>query len=201
MGKNKRMRKTVWGLCIGLAVAFCMPISLPAAMAARDPVFTSNLGGTPISCSIYSEQAAVDGVHTGDSQSQLIQKLEMPTSTYRKNQGSMTYYYKGMKINLADFSGSGLYTVTDIETSTAGHYTPDGVGVGMNEQILSDVYGTADSVWTKTYVSPKLSDEVNRKNQARFNETVYTYNVNEGLSMSFIVKQGIISKISIHQSK
>lgn len=193
-------RKIVWGLCLGMAMASCMSVSLPSAMAAREPVFTSNLGGTPISCSVYAEQVAIDGVHTGNTAGYITKKLGMPDSTYR-DRGIIKYYYKGLDISLADFSGNDIYTAFDLETSSAEHYTPDGVGVGMDETVLSNVYGTADSIWTETYMSPKLSDDVNRKNQIRFNETVYTYNVNEGLSMSFIVKQGLISKISIHQAE
>lgn len=197
---HRKMKQFALGTCLCLTMIGCTAVFTPSALAYREPVFTTNLGGTPISCSIYSEQAALHGVYTGDSSGQVIEKLKMPNSTYKRAQGCIVYYYKGLKINMVNFSGK-LYTVTDIEASQAGYYTPDGVGVGMSEQVLSDVYGTADSVWTKTYVSPKLSDEVNKKNQARFNEIVYTYNANQCLSMSFIVKQGCIVKINIHRSE
>lgn len=193
-------RKVVWGFCLGMAMASCMSVSLPSAMAAREPAFTSNLGGTPISCSVYAEQVALDGVHTNDTATSIIKKLGMPKSS-RTDGGIIHYYYKGLTISLANFGRKGSYTAYALETSSAGHYTPDGVGVGMSEEVLSNVYGTADSVWTKVYNSPKLSDEVNMKNQARFNETVYTYNANACLSMSFIVRKGIISEIKIDQAE
>jgi hypothetical protein len=195
-----RTRNMKWVMKSGMILSACMILTASPVLANREPVFTHNLGGTPISCSIYMEEASIDGVHMDDTSVYVLKKLGTPRSI-RKEGGILKYYYEGVDISFADYRGNGTYTAFNIETSSEGHYTPGGVGVGMGEQVLSDIYGTADSVWTKTYNSPKLSEEVNQKNQARFNETIYTYNVNEGISMSFTVKKGLISEISIYQSE
>lgn len=172
--------------------------------AQRQPVFTNDFGGTRISCSVYREQVALDGVYAGESLEEVRQALGAPRYINR-TKGPLKYNYSGgLSISFADFSGNGNYTVVHIEASQSregGMSTPDGVRVGMPETVLSDVYGTADAVWSTKYISPKLPYSDDEKNQLRYNKTTYVYHCNEGLYMSFVVQRGIITKIIIHQSE
>lgn len=195
-----RTRNMKWVMKSGMILSACMILTASPVLANREPVFTSDYGGTKISCSVYKEQVKLSGVEANDTIREIKNILGEPSFVDRRDHNIM-YSYRSLRIYLVDFGGNGGYTVDKIESSTPGALTPDGVGVGMSESVLSDVYGTADSVCTKTYNFPKLSDELNQKNQGKLNETIYTYNANEGLSMSFTVKNGIIKEISIFQDE
>lgn len=195
-----RTRNMKWVMKSGMILSACMILTASPVLANREPVFTSDYGGTKISCSVYKEQVKLSGVKANDTIREIKNILGEPSFVDRRDHNIM-YSYRSLRVYLVDFGGNGGYTVDKIESSTPGAFTPDGVGVGMSESVLSDVYGTADSVCTKTYNFPKLSDELNQKNQGKLNETIYTYNANEGLSMSFTVKNGIIKEISIFQDE
>ena len=47
---------------------------------------------------------------------------------------------------------------------------------------------------------PKLSAEQNNVIKSRLDKTIYTYNANPCLSMSFTVQQGVIKNIEIHRA-
>ena len=40
--------------------------SMNEVSAYREPEFTTNLGGLPISCSVYAEQVGIGSIHTGE---------------------------------------------------------------------------------------------------------------------------------------
>ncbi|BEU88938.1 hypothetical protein TAMA11512_24020 [Selenomonas sp. TAMA-11512] len=111
----------------------------------------------------------------------------------------MTYSYHGMEILLTAWGPSQDYTVTTISVSgNSEPKTADGVGVGMPETVLSRIYGTADSVSTERHKVPKLSEKDNEEYRNRLDKTVYAYNADECVTMTFIVKEGIIKTIHIH---
>ena len=68
----------------------------------------------------------------------------------------------------------------------------------MPEEVLTQVYGMADTVYIEKYTVPKLTEEDNRQYDERMNKTIYTYNVGELLAMHFMVKCGVIVSMQIH---
>ena len=114
------------GLLLG-----CLLVSLGAGrtVLAREPVITSNLGGLAISCSIHRDQAAVAGVTTGSTQSQVEEILGMPQSV-QYGRGTMEYSYPSRTLLLVHFSPERPYVLTDLKTSKWGDGTPDRVQVG-----------------------------------------------------------------------
>ena len=185
------------GLLLG-----CLLVSLGAGrtVLAREPVITSNLGGLAISCSIHRDQAAVAGVTTGSTQSQVEEILGMPQSV-QYGRGTMEYSYPSRTLLLVHFSPERPYVLTDLKTSKWGDGTPDRVQVGMGEMVLNDVYGQADAVWTHRYESPKIPEADNARNHARLDETVYVYHANKTTALSFKVREGVIRQIHIHQAE
>ena len=71
----------------------------------------------------------------------------------------------------------------------------------MGETVLNDVYGQADSVWTRQYDSPKIPAEENAKNHARLDETIYEYHASKTTTLAFRVTRGVIWEIHIHQAE
>lgn len=186
--------------CGLLLLCISMLIAVPSAHAFRTPEFTYNLGGMPISCSIYSDQASLADIHADDSMQKVTSLLGSPNSSHNR-----TYRYtdKGLIISFVDWGGNGNYTVVDIEATKCDVATLDGVKVGMSESVLSKVYGTADEVYIEKRSSPKLPAEQVTKIRKRYgslNKTTYTYYANPCLTMSFVVGDGVIQKIHIHRS-
>ena len=184
----------------GLLLCVSMLIAVPSGHAYRTPEYTYSLGGLPISCSIYSDQASLAGIHADDSKQKVIALIGKP-----KNNSEKTFHYidKGLKISFVDWGGDGKYTVVDMEATKSGLATLDGVMVGMPESVLSETYGTADSVYIEKRDSPKLSAEQMEKIRKRYGaliKTTYTYYANPCLTMSFVVGNGVIQKIHIHRS-
>ena len=173
---------------------------VPSVHAYRTPEYTYNLGGLPISCSIYSDQASLAGIHADDPLQKVTAIFGKPKSSYK---ATYNYIDKGLTISFVDWDGNGKYTVVDMEATKSGVATLDGVKVGMPESILSKVYGTADEVYIEKKSSPKLSAEQMEKIHKRFGsliKTTYTYYANPCLTMSFVVGDGLIQKIHIHRS-
>lgn len=56
--------KSLYGIGFGLLL-YCVSTfsNVPNVHAYRTPEYTYNLGGLPISCSIYSDQASLTGIH------------------------------------------------------------------------------------------------------------------------------------------
>lgn len=175
------------------------PLLLAPGVAQADPSVQYNLGGYPITCSITWDQAAVAGIHPWDTPEQVIDALGSPDHTYY-GKGTMQYVYTGkLRIDFVTWGRGGSYIVkqaTVFGPWTVG--TPGGVLVGMNESVLNDVYGTADTVTTKTAYAPKLSEEQNAKYRQRYDETIYTYYMNQVTSLSFQVREGTIRNIVIY---
>ena len=183
---------------IPLLISLLMLINLSSVSAYRNPVFTNNLGAMPISCSIYSDQAGVNGIHTGDNMIKVKSILGEPKYTSDISSGGGKYYYDNLEIVFVDFSGEGNPIVVDIK-ARGNAITLDGVKVGMADSVLSKVYGTADVIYIEKHSAPKLSQEKNKKYRDR-DKTVYTYYANECLTMSFVVNNGVIKEIHIHLS-
>ena len=139
----------------------------------------------------------MNGIKGGDSLQKVRAILGEPTSVSKNKM--LTYYYRGLTIKFVDFGGSGKTVVYDMEGTKQGEVsTLDGVKPGMPESALSEIYGTADVVRVEKVVAPKLSGEQNEKYRKRLDKTIYTYYANPCLTMSFTVKEGIISSINIH---
>ncbi len=159
----------------------------------------TNLGGYPITCSITRDQAAVGGIHPWDTPEQVINALGSPDHT-NYGKGTMQYVYTGkLRVDFVAWGRGGPYIVkqaTVFGPWTVG--TPGGVLVGMDESVLNDVYGTADTVATKTAFAPKLTEEQNARYRQRYDETVYTYYVNQVTNLSFKVREGVIQNIVIY---
>ncbi len=189
--------------CMRFATLICcvyLIAYMPYTYAYRTPEYTYNLGGLPISCSIYSDQASLAGIHADDSLQKVVAVLGKPKSSYKNK---YNYIDKGLTVSFADWGGNGKYTVIDMEATQSDVATLDGVKVGMSESILSKVYGTADEVYIEKRSSPKLSTEQMEKIHKRFGsliKTTYTYYANPCLTMSFVVGDGVIQKIHIHRS-
>ena len=196
-----KLSRKIAGLLVGLVVGLSVG-SMNEADAYREPEFTTNLGGLPISCSIYPEQAGIGNIHTGDSVAAVRACYGMPDNITDGN--GLRHYYDGMILTFVDFAGDKNPILVDIKVTKnmriGNNATPAGVGVGMSEYVLTQAYGTADEVYIEKHTAPKLSEEQNQKYDERLNRTVYTYNASACLSMSFIVRNGIIQEIRIHLS-
>lgn len=172
---------------------------LAPAFARAESGVQYNLGGYPITCSITRDQAAVGGIHPWDTPQQVIEALGSPDHTsYGK--GTMQYIYTGkLRVEFVAWGRGGSQIVkqaTVFGPWTVG--TPGGVLVGMDESVLNDVYGTADTVATQTACAPRLSEEQNAKYRQRYDKTIYTYYVNRVTSLSFTVREGVIREITIY---
>lgn len=176
--------------------------SMNEVSAYREPKFTTNLGGMPISCSVYAEQVGIGSIHTGDSPQAVRAQYGIPKNI--SDEGGIKHYYDGMIFTFVDFSGEKKPVLADIRVmknmKVGNNATPAGVAVGMSENVLTQAYGMADEVYIEKHTAPKLSEAQNQKYDERLNRTVYTYNANECLSMQFIVRNGIITEIRIHLS-
>ena len=187
-----------------LLICIFMLIITNCVAANRKPEFTHNLGGSPISCSIYNDQASLAGIRIDDPLNKVTAILCKPQSINKSSVISVTYYYKGLKIDFMQWGEPGSpFAVANMIATSNDVATIDGVSVGMNESVLTRVYGTADEVYTKTFTAPKLSAADNATIQRRFglNNTVYVYNVDACNSMRFTVSNGIIKEIKIHHSE
>ena len=194
---SRKITGLIAGLMIGLSFW-----SMNEANAYREPEFTTNLGGLPISCSIYAEQARIGNIHTGDSPETVKACYGVPKRI--SNENGIRYYYDGMVLTFIDYSGENKPILADIRViknmEPSNNATPAGVAVGMSEFVLTSAYSTADEVYIEKHTAPKLSEEQNQKYDERLNKTTYTYNASACLSMSFIVRNGIIQEIRIHLS-
>ena len=148
-----------------LLFAVFMLTTMPCTHAFRTPDYTYNLGGLPISCSIYSDQASLGGIHADDTVQRVIALLGKPQNSYNQK---YQYIDKGLSISFVDWGGNGKYTVMDMEVTKGTVATLDGVMVGMPESVLSNVYGTADEIYIEKRDSPKLSEEQKAKIHKRF---------------------------------
>lgn len=197
MGKN--IKKSSWMAAVLVAALI---IGSSTVSAYDPPKVTKNLAGLPISCSIYPEQAGISNIHTGDSVAAVRACYGMPDNITDGN--GLRHYYDGMILTFVDFAGDKNPILADIKVtknmSIGNNATPAGVGVGMSEYVLTQAYGTADEVYIEKHTAPKLSEEQNQKYDESLNRTVYTYNASACLSMSFIVRNGIIQEIRIHLS-
>ncbi len=185
---------------IGFMFFFCLFIS-HVCVAQRPVEYTKNLGAMPISCSIYEEQAAINGICVGDSMKKLLSIFGKP---YNASQSGyrIELSYMGASILLTAWNADENYIVTTITVDGRGDFkTADGVSVGMPENVLSQIYGTADSVSTERHSAPKLSEKDNEEYRKRLDKTIYAYNVNESVTMWFTVKSGIITSIKVHASE
>ena len=191
---NRRIRRWLVLGCLLLSFAAGQPA------LARDPEIMSNLGAITISCSIYPGQAAVAGVATGDTMGRVEEVLGAPQSV-KYGRATREYHYPSRTLLFIQYMADTPYVLTDIKTSKWGDATPDGVQVGMGETVLNDVYGQADSVWTRQYDSPKIPAEENAKNHARLDETIYEYHANKTTTLAFRVTRGVIREIHIHQAE
>ena len=169
--------------------------------ANRKPEITTSLGGLPISCSIYSDQASLAGIHTDDPLNRVISTLGNPLRIVTHDESYMTYFYRGLEIGLKKWGPDVPYTVVDMVASYGDKmYTLDGICIGMSEKSLQDVYGMADVVCVEKTYSPKLSKQQNEQIQKRINRKTYTYHAHTLLSMMFSVNNGTISEIRIHRA-
>lgn len=184
-------------LFVGMATFGCLATSSVAF--AREPVIMGNLGGIPISCSIYANQVAVNGVHPNDNINTVNRVLGQPWSS-TKYGGGVRNYYGGILVTFIPID-PGNPTALDIVARGKGEKTPDGVAIGMPAAVLSDVYGTADSVVTERHVASKLDAVKQEQHAKRLDKTIYEYNANESLTMSFVVRNNVIEEIHIHQSE
>ncbi len=178
-------------------VSALLLLNCPYIYANKTPTFTNNLGGMPISCSVYEKQVAVNGIATGYTMEMVRAVLGKPDYVSSKN--PLSYSYNGMSIKFVDFGGSGKPIVYDISVWKDG-VTFDGIKIGMSESELTRVYGSADNVHIEKNIAPKLNESQNQKYIDRLDKTVYIYNANACLNMAFVVKSGIIKEIHIHLS-
>ena len=185
---------------IGFVFFFCLFVS-PICTAQRPVEYTRNLGAMPISCSIYKEQTAINGICVGDSMQKVLSIFGKPYNASQSG-NQIELFYGGANILLISWSGDENYMVITITVNGGGDFrTADGVSVGMSETVLSQIYGTADSVSTERHKAPKLSEKDNEEYRKRLDKTIYAYNVNEAVTMKFTVKGGIITSIKVHASE
>lgn len=196
-----KLSKKIAGLTAGLMLGIAL-VGTNEVSAYREPKFTVNLGGLPISCSIYAEQAGIGNIHTGDSPETVQACYGVPK--WISNESGISYHYDGMVLTFIDYSGENKPILADImvmkNMESVSNTTPAGVAVGMSESVLTQAYGTADEVYIEKHTAPKLSKEQNQKYDERLNQTVYIYNATECLSMYFVVRNGVITEIRIHLS-
>ena len=181
------------------AIVFGTACIASVCLAHRPVECIYDFGGIPISCSIYAEQAGVNGIHGNDSMGKVVSVLGQPK--HRSNGPTPIYMYDGLDISFVDWGSDGNYTVCAIRTNQRGTAsTMDGVSVGMPESVLSEVYGTADEVKIEKRMAPKLQGKELQDYKKWIAEmvTVYTYYVGATNSMSFTVKKGIITEIAVH---
>ena len=82
-------------------VACCFIFSLPTlSHANKIPEFRTNLGGLPISCSIYSDQATINNVKSSYRLKDVYAVLGKPSSEY-KREGITYVNYEGLYFTFA----------------------------------------------------------------------------------------------------
>ena len=182
-----------------VSVLFAALIIGNSTVSAYDPPkVTKDLARLPISCSIYPSQAMIGGIRAGIKPNEVRSVLGEPKSIHNDN-GKIRYYYDGLLLTFIDFGGEERTVLRDIKAGKDSNFTTsDGVSVGMPEEVLTQVYGMADTVYIEKYTVPKLTEEDNRQYDERMNKTIYTYNVGEILAMHFMVKCGVIVSMQIH---
>lgn len=179
-------------LCLGIVGGSLFWVPTAASAQVR---YMMNFGGVPISCSIEEDQAVIRGIHGNDPIEKVVSLLGKPISA-SKDRTYVSYLYPGMSIKFWNIGTDNKYRVCSLNVYSEGYYTPDGVGVGMPASALSEIYGTADVVYTEKSVAPKLSAEQQAK-YAKLGKTIYTYNVSAGLALQFEVRNEKISSIKI----
>ena len=122
---------------------------------------------------IATDKIAIGGIQPGMTPEELIKIAGQPD---RKSHDKDEWYYDGaFKVEFNDHTG----LIDEIKTRYNTVATPDGIFVGYNENILTQIYGTADKVKRKD------------------NYIVYTYyNADHSRQIKFTTTNGIIDKIS-----
>ena len=122
-------------------IACCFIFSLPTlSHANKIPEFRTNLGGLPISCSIYSDQATINNVKSSYRLKDVYAVLGKPSSEY-KREGITYVNYEGLYFTFADYSGDGNLSIRSITTAhKSGATTIDGVKPGMSEDFSMRVW-------------------------------------------------------------
>ena len=193
------MKKNIRNISGMAAVLMAAIIIGSSTVSAYDPPkVTKDLARMPISCSIYPSQAQIGGIRAGIKPKEVRSVLGEPKAIHN-DKGIIRYYYDGLILTFIDFGGEERTVLRDIKADRESKFTTsDGVSVGMPEEVLTHVYGMADTVYIEKYTVPKLTEEDNRQYDERMNKTIYTYNVGELLAMHFMVKCGVIFSMQIH---
>ena len=193
------IRSFAKSLVAGLTAFGCLT-AIPSTAFAREPIIIGNLGGIPISCSVYASQIAVNGIRTEDNIDAVNRVLGKPWSSTKLRGGSYKNYYGGVLVMFIALDPNNPVAL-DIVAIGKGMQTPDGVAIGMPATVLSTVYGTADSVVTERHTASKLDAAKQKEHARRLDKTIYEYNANECLTMSFVVQNNAIVEIHIHQDE
>ena len=180
-----------------LAFLVCFFVIGTSADAAKRTPETISFGDMTVSCSVYNDQVSIGGIKCGYDMQAITDALGNPSPFYTKN-GDI-WHYDGLSIKFVDYDGNGHPVACDITATGEKYATPDGVKVGMPESVLTEIYGEADVVHTEKFTAPKLSHEQNKFYRER-SSTVYTYHAAPLLALSFVVREGIISEINVHQA-
>lgn len=192
----KISRRVSLGVAAVLSTAFIIGNSI--AYAYDPPKVIKDVAGFPISCSIYASQAEIGGVRAGITPGKVKSILGEPSHIH-DDKGKIRYYYDGLILTFIDYGGEEKTVLRNIKADRDCKYTTsDGVAVGMPEEILTQVYGMADTVYIEKYTVPKLNEEQNDEYERRMNKTIYTYNAGQYLAMHFMVKYGVIINIQIN---
>lgn len=188
-------------LCSGI-IAGSLFFAAPCSFAQSSVEYMTNFAGIPISCSIKESQAVVGGIHGNDSPEKVKSLIGQPSNISIDNKygNYIDYTYPGILVRFWNIGTDEKYRVCALSVSTKGYFTPDGVGVGMSADVLTQIYGTADVVYTEKSVAPKLSTDQQAKYR-KLGKTIYTYNVSAGLALQFEVRNDKISKIELMTAK
>lgn len=192
----KISRRVSLGVAAVLTTAYIIGNSI--AYAYDPPKVVKDLAGFPISCSIYPSQAEIGGIGAGITPGKVKSILGAPSHIH-DDKGKIRYYYDGLILTFIDYGGEEKTVLRNIKaTGECKYTTADGVAIGMSEDVLTQIYGMADTVYIEKYTVPKLTKEQNSEYDKHMNKTIYTYNVGQNLAMHFMVKYGVIIDIQIN---
>ena len=126
---------------------------------------------------VSSDRVALGGITTGSSTEYTRSIYGEPNkiNISKDNQNSETWYY-GDTFQIDFINGIAAAVVS---SGANGLATPDGITVGMKKSKMSSKYGKAQN-----------SDKYGKR-------AIYSYSVDNGAKMIFIIKNGIISEIRI----
>ena len=131
------------------------------------------LSAADCSAVIATDKIAIGGIQPGMTQEELIRIAGQPDE--KSVDRDDWYYHNGFVVEFDRDTG----LIEEIKTRYNTVATPDGVFVGYNENILTEIYGTADKVKRKD------------------NSITYTYyNADHSRQIKFTTINGIIKKIS-----